>query len=237
MPLGAEFRTIPWTHSGSSMESAPMLDSTTRSKTESASSPRENEKFPSPVLDPVEMSVVMPERTPFTDRPRSENPPMKNATPVIPSEESSSGISREGPESDPVGISTDRLEGRGSISARTFNGRVSLEGALPMLIRIAFLPSMVAKAVPIPALPEAPSSSGGIHPTSLTPETVAEREEVLLVGSWWNRKWSPSIDSGADESLIWASIISIAESDDQEITDPEVVENELGNPDTRTAWR
>ena len=108
---------------------------------------------------------------------------MKNATPVIPCEEFSSGMSREGPESEPVGISTDRLEGRGSISASTFNGRASLEGAFPMLIRIAFLPSMVANAVPIPAFPEAPSSRGGIHPTSLTPDTVVEREEVLLGGS------------------------------------------------------
>ena len=76
-----------------------------------------------------------------------------------------------------------------------------------------------------------------IHPTSLTPDTVVERDDVLLRGSWWKRKWSPSIDSGAVESLIWASIRSIAESDDQDVTDPEVVENELGNPDTRTAWR
>ena len=43
------------------------------------------------------------------------------------------------------------------------------------------------------------------------------------------------MDSGSVESLIWASILSIAESEDQEITEPEVVENELGNPDTRTA--
>ena len=108
---------------------------------------------------------------------------MKNATPVIPSEESSSGISRDAPESEPVGISTDRLDGRGSISASTFNGRESLDGAFPMLIRIAFLPSMVANAVPIPAFPEAPSSRGGIHPISLTPDIVDEREEVLLGGS------------------------------------------------------
>ena len=94
---------------------------------------------------------------------------------------------------------------------------------------------MVANAVPIPAFPEAPSSRGGIHPTSLTPVTVAERDEVLLMGSWWNRKWSPSIESGDVESLIWASIISIAESDDQDITDPEVVQNELRNPETLTA--
>ena len=183
IPFGAELRTTPWTHSGSSIESAPMLDSTTRSKIESASSPRENEKFPSPVLEPVEMSVVIPDRTPLTDLPRSENPPMKNATPVIPSEESSSGMSRDGPESEPVGISTERVDGSGSISASTFNGRESFDGAFPMLIRIAFLPSMVANAVPIPAFPEAPSSRGGIHPISLTPDIVDEREEVLLGGS------------------------------------------------------
>ena len=205
------------------------------SKIELASKPRENEKLPSPALEPVEISVVTPERTLFTDLPRSENPPMKNATPVIPCEESSSGISREGPDPEPVGISTDRLEGRGSISASTFNGRLSLEGAFSMLLRIAFLPSMVANAVPIPAFPEAPSSRGGIHPTSLMPVTVAERDEVLLSGSWWNRKWSPSIESGDVESLIWASIISIAESDDQDITDPEFVDNELGNPENLTA--
>ena len=56
MPVVAELRTIPWTHSGSSMESAPILDSTTRSKLESVSRPREKEKFPSPELEPVEMS-------------------------------------------------------------------------------------------------------------------------------------------------------------------------------------
>ena len=58
------------------------MDSTTRSKLESVSRPREKEKFPSPELEPVEMSVVIPERTPLTDLPRSDSPPMKKATPV-----------------------------------------------------------------------------------------------------------------------------------------------------------
>ena len=45
------------------------------------------------------------------------------------------------------------------------------------------------------------------------------------------------MDNGDAASLIWASIVSIAESDDQDVTDPEVVENELGNPETLTACR
>ena len=183
MPVVAELRTIPWTHSGSSMESAPILDSTTRSKLESVSRPREKEKFPSPELEPVEMSVVIPERTPLTDLPRSESPPMKKANPVNPCEELNSGTSNEGPESDPLGICRDRLDGSGSISARMLNGSFSLDGALATLIFIEFLPSIVANAVPIPSGPGAPSSTGGIQPTSLMPVNVADSEEVLLWGS------------------------------------------------------
>ena len=52
-----------------------------------------------------------------------------------------------------------------------------------MLIFIALPPSMVAKAVPKPELPDAPCSIGGIQPISLKPETVEDSDEVFDSGS------------------------------------------------------
>ena len=65
------------------------------------------------------MSEVMPDRTLFTDLPRSANPLMKKATPESPFEVLNSGTSRLDPESDPVGICIPTVDGSGSIEAIT----------------------------------------------------------------------------------------------------------------------
>jgi len=183
-----------------------------------------------PEAEPVEMSVVIPAKTPFTDLPKSANPPMKNANPEIPFDVFNSGISRDGPEPEPVGIFNDNLGGIGSISAKTERGRSSEVGAFPTLIKKGSRPSNVANAVPIPEGPCAPSSKGGIQPTSLIPEIDADSDEVWLLGSWWNKKWSPFMERGLFESLSWASILPIGNEDENESTASEVVENESGSP-------
>ena len=77
----------------------------------------------------MEISVVIPERTAFTDLPRSENPPRKNASPERPCVELSSGMSRACPESELVGTSTDTDDGSGSIIATAVRRSSSMVGA------------------------------------------------------------------------------------------------------------
>ena len=94
---------MPCTHVGAGTVPSPCHASTARSNEESASSNIPKEKSCSD-SDPVEISDVTPARTLLTERPRSAMPLMKKATPDSPLEALKSGISRLGPESEPVGI-------------------------------------------------------------------------------------------------------------------------------------
>ena len=129
------------------------------------------------------MSVVIPERTAFTERPRSANPPRKNASPERPIEVLSSGTSSVGPESEPVGISIETLEGRGSIIARAESWSSSLVGAWSTLMLRGLSPAAEMDAVPLPAEPDAPSSRGGSQLASDMPEILDEIVEVPSLGS------------------------------------------------------
>ena len=174
--------------------------------------------------------MVIPASTSLTDLPRSAKLPMKNPNPERPLEVFNCGIANEGPDSEPVGISSENVEGRGLISAATLSGKWSLVGAFPTLIIIGFEPTTVAEALPLPAEPVAPSSRGGVQPKCLRPEILEERVEEFEEGSWWNRKWSPDIVSGEGESPNWSSISSMEDSEDHENEFPEVVVNEEGSP-------
>ena len=59
---------------------------------------------------------------------------MKKAIPDRPLEEFNCGITNDGPDCEPVGICSDTVDGRGSISARTVRGDLSLVGAFPTFI-------------------------------------------------------------------------------------------------------
>ena len=56
----------------------------------------------------MEISLVKPANTELTDLPKSENPPMKKATPESPCVELKSGITKSEPELSPTGTSTER---------------------------------------------------------------------------------------------------------------------------------
>ena len=92
-------------------------------------------------------------------------------------------------------------------------------------------------AVPRPAGPVAPSSSGAVQLTSLRPVSLVEMVEVLETGSWWNRKWSPVMVTGSEALLTWASMVDIGVEEDQPVTVPKVVVKLSGTPMMCAAWR
>ncbi len=125
---------------GALSEPSPCTASTVRSNVESASNWRPKEKSPSD-SELVEMSEVIPDRTLFTDLPRSAKPLMKKATPERPFEVLNSGTSRLFPESDPVGIWILTVEGSGSIEAITESESPPTVGAWSTLMLRARSPA------------------------------------------------------------------------------------------------
>ena len=83
-PSVADWKEIPCTHGGSEVTSFPYVASRVRSNAESDSNCKAYEKDSSTSSVPVEISLVKPANTELIDLPKSENPPMKKATPESP---------------------------------------------------------------------------------------------------------------------------------------------------------